>query len=123
MAQNYFGDNLIFLRKWYHMTQNELGKIVGKTCSAISRWEQGKREPQDKDVQAICTHFHLRPEDLMYKRLNSAAINEQRREDVLLLICNHLTEDEYNKVFEFAFRLLAESHPNITLEELNNADL
>ena len=66
---NYFADNLRYLRKQYNLTQDQMGKIVGKTYSAISHWEKGMREPSQKDIAAICQHFDITPDLLCYTDL------------------------------------------------------
>lgn len=35
MNNNYFGYNLRYLRKCYHLSQEKMGRIVGKSFSAI----------------------------------------------------------------------------------------
>lgn len=53
MKNNYFGYNLKYLRKCYHYSQHKMGEIIGKTYSAISRWESGEREPSNEDVRDV----------------------------------------------------------------------
>ena len=82
--KNYdFAYNLKFLRKCYKMTQSEIGRIVGKSGDAISRWELEQREPSDKDIRALCEYFGLDPADLVYRKLDSRAeplLTEYERE-------------------------------------------
>lgn len=56
---NYFAYNLRYLRKQYHLNQEQMGNIVGKTYSAISLWERELREPSSKDIQGFCQYLSL----------------------------------------------------------------
>ena len=44
MKNNYFGHNLKVLRKSFNLSQQQLARIVGKTFTAVSRWEAGLRD-------------------------------------------------------------------------------
>lgn len=48
---NYLSHNLLFLRKSFNLSQEQLGNIVGKTHSAVSRWEKDEREPSFSDIK------------------------------------------------------------------------
>ena len=40
-----FGNRLYKLRNEFKLSQNELGKMVGVTNKAVSKWEMGKAKP------------------------------------------------------------------------------
>lgn len=103
MNNNYFGYNLRYLRKCYHLSQEKMGRIVGKSFSAISRWEQGEREPSNEDIQGFCEYFGLEPSDLMYRKLDEqtkSILNEQEIE--LLSVCKLLNKDQIAIVIQVA---------------------
>lgn len=103
MNNNYFGYNLRYLRKCYHLSQEKMGRIVGKSFSAISRWELGEREPSNEDVQGFCEYFGLEPSDLMYRKLDEqtkSIFSEQERE--LLSVCKLLNKEQFAIVLEVA---------------------
>ena len=119
MGQNNFSNNLKILRKYYHLSQTQLGEIVGKTHSAISRWEAELREPQDKDIQAFCNHFGVEASELMYGDLWEVLGNNSRnREKPLIAVCRKLTDEQFTQVFDLALELLASSSPDMTIAEL-----
>ena len=103
MKNNYFGHNVKYLRKCYHLSQDRMAQIVGKTYSAISLWERGLREPSNDDVQGFCEYFGLEPSDLMYRKLDEqtkSILNEQEIE--LLSVCKLLNKDQMSIVIQVA---------------------
>lgn len=103
MKNNYFGHNVKYLRKCYHLSQDKMAQIVGKTYSAISLWERGLREPSNDDVQGFCEYFGLEPSDLMYRKLDEqtkSILNEQEIE--LLNVCKLLNKDQMSIVIQVA---------------------
>lgn len=101
---NYFAYNLRYLRKQYHLTQDELGRIVGKTKSAISRWELETREPSKKDIEGFCNYFGLEPQDLVYRPLDeqvkNVVLDEQEKE--LIAYTKLLSKEQMEKLIEIA---------------------
>jgi transcriptional regulator with XRE-family HTH domain len=115
MKKYCFGDNLIYLRKMYKLSQTQLGVIVGKTHSAISNWERGTREPSDADVQAFCEHFGLSPADLMYRRLDEQVkATPAEREEELILLARLMDEEQFRKLFDYAVELLGEGNASLS---------
>jgi transcriptional regulator with XRE-family HTH domain len=53
-------DRLVQLRKDLGLTQGEFGKMVNLTDPMISLYESGKRTPNDRIIQLICTTFNIR---------------------------------------------------------------
>ena len=103
MRNNYFGYNLKYLRERYHLTQQKMGEIVGKSYRAISRWELGEREPQNNDIQKLCDWSGLEPSDLMYRKLDEqtkSLLNAQEIE--LLSICKLLNKEQLSVLIDVA---------------------
>lgn len=61
------GANIKYLRKAHGETQEELGAILHIEKSAISNYENGKREPNKVILTAIASHFMITVEDLIYQ--------------------------------------------------------
>jgi transcriptional regulator with XRE-family HTH domain len=55
-------DRLVRLRKSLDLTQGEFGKMINLTDPMISLYESGKRTPNDRVIQLICTTFNIREE-------------------------------------------------------------
>ncbi|MEM1485437.1 helix-turn-helix transcriptional regulator [Oscillospiraceae bacterium PP1C4] len=51
------GDRLKTLRKSRRMTQQALGEALGVSTSAIGMYEQGRREPDNDTLAALCRLF------------------------------------------------------------------
>lgn len=110
MKNNCFAYNLKYLRKVYKLSQDQMGRIVGKTYSAVSLWERELREPSDADIHGFCEHFGLRPSDLMYRKLDEQVkATPSEREEELVLLTRLMDEEQFNRVFEFALQVLGEN--------------
>lgn len=68
---NYFADNIRYLRKIHKLTQKEMGKKLNKSSTAIAGWEQGVRTPIVKDTMEICKAFNVDFNDLIYTDLSA----------------------------------------------------
>lgn len=94
MKNNYFGYNIAFLRKSYRMNQTEFAKIVGKTPTAISRWENESREPSNEDIQKICEYFGIEPADLMFRQLDQQTRSLLTSDEIELLSLSKMLSRE-----------------------------
>lgn len=59
------GENLRAARVAAKLTQEELAEKLGTTKSAISRYEQGKREPALAQIAKIAAVLHVRMDSLL----------------------------------------------------------
>lgn len=59
-----FGENIKALRKQNHLTQRELGEIVGVSDKAVSTWEVGTKVPRLSVIQRLAAYFGVRPSQL-----------------------------------------------------------
>jgi len=102
MKNNYFGHNLKFLRKSFNLSQQQMARIVGKTFTAVSRWEAGLREPSNKVVQTYAEHFGLTPADLMYRPIDEQ-VKIDERSDIfkLLTLVNQMDENQFARLLAF----------------------
>ena len=54
-----FKDKLRELRKLRHYTQDDLSKLTGLSVSAISMYENGKREPSFETLEMFADYFNV----------------------------------------------------------------
>lgn len=59
-----FKDNLVQLRKYRHMTQEELAEKVGVTRQAIAKWESGESVPDLERCKILAEIFEVSLDDL-----------------------------------------------------------
>ena len=59
-----FKDNLIHLRKYRQMTQEELAEKVGVTRQAIAKWEAGETMPDLERSRRLAEIFEVSLDDL-----------------------------------------------------------
>lgn len=64
MTKVWFSKNLEYLRKAYKLSQDDLGKLVGKTHTAIYKWENGLAEPSLKHIGFLAEYFKV-PVDVL----------------------------------------------------------
>lgn len=63
--------NIRYLRKQKHMGQEQLGKLLGKSESAIQMWESDKRSPTMGTVQKLSEIFNVDMNTLVYDDLEN----------------------------------------------------
>lgn len=66
-----FSENLKMLRKKHHLSQIELGEMVGVGRSAISMYEIGEREPDFETLEALADTFNVDMDYLLGKTKKS----------------------------------------------------
>lgn len=59
-----FKDNLIQLRKYHHLTQEELAERVGISRQAIAKWESGETMPDLERSRILAEIFGVSLDDL-----------------------------------------------------------
>lgn len=60
-----FKDNLVKLRKYHHLTQEELAEKVGITRQAIAKWEAGETMPDLEKSRMLAEIFQCSLDDLV----------------------------------------------------------
>ncbi|MBO7669875.1 MAG: helix-turn-helix transcriptional regulator [Oscillospiraceae bacterium] len=58
------GENIKAYRVAADMTQSDLGRALGLSSQAISKWENGKSEPDAASIQRMCELFNISPDRL-----------------------------------------------------------
>ena len=66
MTRIYFKENLARLRKNNKLSQDQLGKIVGKSHNVIYKWENGMTEPTLMDVAILSEYFDIPVDVLLF---------------------------------------------------------
>lgn len=59
MAQQDMGRVIANLRKEQKMTQEEVGKVLGVSIAAVSKWENGLAYPDMTLIPSIARLFHI----------------------------------------------------------------
>jgi transcriptional regulator with XRE-family HTH domain len=103
-------DRLVQLRKNLGLTQGEFGKMVNLTDPMISLYESGKRAPNDRVIQLICTTFNVREawlrEGTGEMMDNEALLSERERR--LLELFRRLSPKAQEMIVEYVEKLLAD---------------
>ena len=91
-------ENIRKYREQAGMLQSELGKHLGVSAQAVSKWELGKAEPDCTCILKMCSLFGISADDLL-----GAEVSRQfKQEAVEQAFMNDLTEEERNQVLSYA---------------------
>lgn len=121
----YLNSNIKFLRNYTRTTQEQFGKLFGKTRSNIDSYERGNAKPDTDFQKAIADHFSISLEVLLYKDLqrnpgllySGASVQDQhsgKLEDILK------AKDETIRELKTQVRYLQEQY-NLLLKKLKVA--
>lgn len=102
MAQ--FGGKLKTLRKSRHISQDELGHVLGVSRATVGSWESARRNISIKHLESICDYFKV---DINYFRENKTAneIIDLLERARLLFNNENLPLEEKQKLSEELMRL------------------
>lgn len=92
-----------YFRKENGMTMDELGKKMGKTPSAISRWISGARSPMVEDLDKLANIFQVDVKTLMF-----GANETEKTINDTVLVMHSLDNKRQKRVYEFSIRQLKE---------------
>ena len=101
-------ENIRFHRERVGMYQSELGKALGVSAQAISKWELGKAEPDQESILKMCELFGISADQLLGRAV------EQPPDDEAWAIRERLRRDP-------AYRLLFDAADNASPEHLRAA--
>ena len=92
-----FKDRLRFLRKncvrnGKHVTQDDLGKVLGYKYTSISNYESGRNEPCIRDIIKIANFFEVSTDYLLCVDEHDNGKNR------LFELCNSFTEEDKEKI-------------------------
>ena len=99
--KNYLPQNLKYLRTQKRLTQEQLGKELGKGATAITNYESGYRTPHGEDLRALANYFHvsvdrLLGEDLSYVTDGDAQLKADWIHEELLRM--RLSDKEFDMI-------------------------
>lgn len=66
---NFLSTNIKFLRQKHNLTQEDMGKIVGKSRVLVSQWESDEREITTEDIIKLSDYFNIPMDSLVGKDL------------------------------------------------------
>ena len=72
----FIGYRLKLLRKQYHLSQIELGRLLGVSKVSISNYEKGTRTPSMKTLLMILKIFNVSADFVLGRELNVVCENE-----------------------------------------------
>ena len=52
-------ERIRFLRKELHLTQNDLGQVIGISGAGVARIESGASRPTEAAIKLICATYHV----------------------------------------------------------------
>ena len=108
--ENNFAFNLKHLRIQHAMTQEELGKMLGKDYSTIGKWELGQRSPIMEDVIKISEFFNISLQELIGGKIGCDKYpqNDDGEYKTLLLKkglineTDNISEEDAKRLIQFA---------------------
>ena len=65
MQDRNFGNSVYTLRKNAGLSQNELGKKLGVSGKAVSKWENGSADPSTTNLLALAKLYGVEAENLL----------------------------------------------------------
>lgn len=72
------GERIKKLRKEKHLTQAQLGEILGVEKSAVAKWENGRTKNLKRDtLQAMALYFGVRPSYILEGEDHQLILNQQ----------------------------------------------
>ena len=75
----YFKENLRYLRKKYHISQNELADEFGyKSFTTVQKWEDGTSMPKMTMLQKLADYFNISMEKLINQDLSAEQLSAVR---------------------------------------------
>lgn len=108
--ENNFAFNLKQLRIQHAMTQEELGKMLGKDYSTIGKWELGQRSPIMEDVIKIADFFDITLQELIGGKIGYDKSPQKNDEEYKLLLLkkglinetDDISEEDARRLIQFA---------------------
>ncbi len=109
-----FGQMVNYYRKQNNMTMEDLGEVMGKTKSTVSRWVSGERYPKIEEVEKLAGIFNVDIETILFGG---------RYPSNITTIYNQLEPPRQKYVYDVAEQQLEEQNKVINLSDFINEDL
>ena len=78
-------DNLTKLRKANNYTQIELGKKLGFTDKAVSKWEQGDTVPDIETLKKLSDLYHVSIDSLLDESPIETKVNTKEKNKIITI--------------------------------------
>lgn len=94
--------NIRCYRERAGMYQTDLGKALGVSAQAVSKWELGKAEPDRDSILKMCSIFGISADELLGREpQKNAAHSGGLREETAAAMAD-LSPDELRQVIQYA---------------------
>jgi len=106
MPNNHFAQNLKWLRKKNHKSQNDIALIVDKRPTAISSWENNLSEPSFEDLFKISDYFGIKMGDFLDSNLDEEQTPVKSDIETVLSLHGNKSNIKFN-VYDFESKAAA----------------
>lgn len=72
----FFHKNINYLKESKHLSQENIGNIVGKERSVVSLWERNERNPSMEDLIKLSNYFQVSIDDLTKRDLKMESLKQ-----------------------------------------------
>lgn len=76
------GNRIKDLRKEKHLSQSELGKIIGVSQTTVTAWETGRAEPASAYLSKLADYFDVSTDYLLGRKKSKNFNEEQETKDL-----------------------------------------
>ncbi len=97
----FLASNLKYLRDLKGKSQEEVGRLCGKSNTAVSNWEKGIREPEAIDLSILSNYFNVSVDDLMLKDLRFEKRNDLDELELLFSKTKDILTDDDRDMIRF----------------------
>ena len=97
----FLASNLKYLRDSKGKSQEEIGKLCGKSNTAVSNWEKGIREPEAIDLSILSNYFNVSVDDLMLNDLRFKKRNDLDELELLFSKTKDMLTDDDRDMIRF----------------------
>lgn len=89
-----FPERLLKLREEKNLTKTYMGKLIGITRQAYSKYEEGKSEPDMKTIAKLASFFGVNAEYLMGETDDPTPVDSKEEINSAFYDFDNLTEEE-----------------------------
>lgn len=100
-------DSIRVYRTLNRMTQQELGKALGVTAQAVSKYECGLAEPDSSSIMKMCDMFGVSADELLGRTVNGRKETPPALDDTIIDLLVNLPADQLQRVKDFVAGLKA----------------
>ena len=93
--------NIRRYRELADMYQSDLGKALGVSAQAVSKWELGKAEPDGECILKMCKIFGITADELLGREPEKTAAPETELDERLMGMLVSLSPEQTQRVLDF----------------------